>query len=387
MSDLRGSHSTPMSTLVSETSSFDPFSTNNEKISLVGVSFMPKVQLLKNTRRPYIASILAVRIIDESLEVQWDIEHSLTVEQYLTVHKRDLSPEQKLHWMKQLLFAVHRLHLEGILHGNISPASVRIDRDGNVLLCNFKFERRLTGNEDTAIGGYCTSLEANDAYCAASEVYSLGRLFHYIACGSPDLRPLRCYEFFNMPLFFLIKKMTKKQPAKRILLEDISTEILTAEEGTKVLVKEMKVRPPCTREIVACIDRAIDQESNGVVQKLHTDLDFLKRTRNPLHEMYQRINSVFEEIQAEKKTKIKKFPEQSKSEARKAGTEAMKAAVLYQKTGLKDYAIYTYCRALVAYCLAGSEQGPDKESIRHYMDVRYGKIVCYNNLLDIISRV
>jgi eukaryotic-like serine/threonine-protein kinase len=72
-------------------------------------------------------------------------EHPYIVMEYLdggSVHERlrdggAVPPEQALEWLGQAAIALDRAHAEGVVHRDVKPANLLLDRDGKVVVTDF----------------------------------------------------------------------------------------------------------------------------------------------------------------------------------------------------------------------------------------------------------
>jgi serine/threonine protein kinase len=94
-----------------------------------------------------------------------------------------------------IALAMRYLHSQGIMHGDLQPANILLDKDWNIRLSNFHFSRRCHGQ--TTVAERANSFPCLDSHyfapecaetgsCLASDVFSFGLiLFELVAGRSP----------------------------------------------------------------------------------------------------------------------------------------------------------------------------------------------------------
>jgi serine/threonine protein kinase len=257
-----------------------------------------------------------------------------------------------------------------------------VDCEGDILLAGVQFGYELTGNETTELGMDYQAPEAYSSYTEASDVYSLGKVFLYIATAGAAA-DIQRVEFRSLPVYQLIRKMTEKDPTKRLQLNQYSHDFISAE--THSLAETATIPSPSFHQIRLLIRSLPNKDLISITKMMSSDYDFLLRTRNPLARLYEQLVSLLESIKNDRESSVK-LTESEQSEARKAGLSALKAALLYQQTKLYDYAKYCYSRALLAYYLAGELVEGGNGDIQHYLEVRRGKAACYASLSELAAR-
>ena len=101
-----------------------------------------------------------------------------------------LEPRAAAHVAAQVADALVALHGEGIVHGDVTPENVLVDRDGDVKLVDFGMSR-LIGEEVgagvmTGVRDYrAPEVVAGEPPGPAADVYALGATVHEAVGGSP----------------------------------------------------------------------------------------------------------------------------------------------------------------------------------------------------------
>ena len=345
--------------------------------------FQEKAEALQKSSFKYICPVLYVTpATAATCTVTWSplLPTSTPLSDY--IHKHKIHPIQSVHLMKQGMYALSSLHGLGVLHGNISPDTVRVDSDGDILLAGIQFQYELTGSEDTELRMDYLAPEANSTYTEASDVYSLGKVFLYIATEGA-IGNMQRVEFRSLSVYQLIQKMTEKDHTKRLQLKQYSHDFLRVEADS--IAETAAIPSPAFPQISSLLHSLADKDFKSITNKLKSDYDFLLRTRNPLSRLYEQLVALLKSIKKDEESSLK-LSESEQCEARKAGSSALKAALLYQQTKLYDYAKYCYSRALLAYHLAGELVEGESEGMQHYLEVRRGKAACYASLAELEAR-
>lgn len=119
-------------------------------------------------------------------------------------------------WTTSLCSAVTALHKKGIIHRDINPNNVMVDRNGVVKLIDFNISREMKQNQrrDTTVMGTVgyTSPEqfGFNQTDERSDVYSLGVLFNVMLTGQMPDKAL-CVGYFGD----IVTKATKFKPDER----------------------------------------------------------------------------------------------------------------------------------------------------------------------------
>ncbi|MFW6264094.1 MAG: protein kinase domain-containing protein [Cyanobacteriota bacterium] len=109
-----------------------------------------------------------------------------------------ISHERAIHWLKQLVEILQKLHEQLYFHGDIQPSHILLRKNGQLALINFAMTREVTltylarfarAAEATKIlsPGYTPSEQAQGQTVPQSDFFALGRTFVYLLTGkSPN---------------------------------------------------------------------------------------------------------------------------------------------------------------------------------------------------------
>jgi serine/threonine protein kinase len=113
---------------------------------------------------------------------------------------RPFSPDQVVTMLKKLLSAVEFIHQSGLLHRDISPDNILIDKTGNPVLIDFGAAAEKAGESARVLTGrrvvkdgyspqefYMTGAE----HTYASDLYALGATFYHVISGKPPAESQR----------------------------------------------------------------------------------------------------------------------------------------------------------------------------------------------------
>ncbi|MDL1872467.1 serine/threonine protein kinase, partial [Deltaproteobacteria bacterium PRO3] len=121
---------------------------------------------------------------------------------------KQAGPQQILDWFRECLEALDYLHTQGILHGDLKPANILVDREGHTKLVDFglaTLTRNLEGGKRAAGSlPYLAPEVVNGERLPASDLFALGTIFYQALSGShpragaknlqqlfsPDVKPL-----------------------------------------------------------------------------------------------------------------------------------------------------------------------------------------------------
>ena len=157
-------------------------------------SFVAEAKSLARLVHPNIVGVHQVFEDNDTAYMAIDYIDGRDLHDILDSTDHAFTPDQIVTMLKKMLSAVEFIHQVGILHRDISPDNVLIDRSGNPILIDFgaaseqvaRATRVLTGRRVIKEGYspqefYLTGSEQSPA----SDLYSLGATFHHVITGHP----------------------------------------------------------------------------------------------------------------------------------------------------------------------------------------------------------
>lgn len=114
---------------------------------------------------------------------------------------------------KEVISAFEYLEKNGVLHRDIRPSNILIDRDGNVKIIDFGFGKKLQFQEENGksvflnwpVSEHPEEILLDKIYNHQTEIYYVGKLFQYLVEDSEEE-----FRFIS-----IINKMIEKIPSKR----------------------------------------------------------------------------------------------------------------------------------------------------------------------------
>ncbi len=116
--------------------------------------FRWEAEVLARLRHPGIAQVYAVGVHRAgALELPWFAMELVDCAQSLTAYavSRALGVRERLTLLLQLCDAVHHGHLHGVVHRDLKPQNVLVDRDGRVKVIDFGIARSTTDGDDGGV--------------------------------------------------------------------------------------------------------------------------------------------------------------------------------------------------------------------------------------------
>ncbi len=148
---------------------------------------------------------------------------------------REAPSDQILDWLRECLEALDYLHTQGILHGDLKPANILVDREGHTKLVDFglaTLTRNLEGGRRAAGSlPYLAPEVVDGERLPASDLFALGTIFYQALSGahpragaknlqqlfSPDVKPLAAFSP-NLPrrAARVIERLIEPELARRL---------------------------------------------------------------------------------------------------------------------------------------------------------------------------
>ena len=157
-------------------------------------SFLAEAKSLSRLVHPNIVGVHQVFEDNDTAYMAIDYIDGRDLHDILDSTDQAFTPDQVVAMLKKMLSAVEFIHQVGILHRDISPDNILVDKTGNPILIDFgaaseqvmRATRVLTGRRVIKEGYspqefYLTGAEQSPA----SDLYSLGATFYHVITGSP----------------------------------------------------------------------------------------------------------------------------------------------------------------------------------------------------------
>jgi hypothetical protein len=157
-------------------------------------SFVAEAKSLARLVHPNIVGVHQVFEDNDTAYMAIDFIDGRDLHDILDSTDQAFTPDQVVTMLKRMLSAVEFIHQAGILHRDISPDNILVDKTGNPILIDFgaaseqvvRATRVLTGRRVIKEGYspqefYMTGAEQSQA----SDLYSLGATFYHVITGKP----------------------------------------------------------------------------------------------------------------------------------------------------------------------------------------------------------
>lgn len=138
---------------------------------------------------------------------------------------------QKLKIMSGLCNAIYYIHSRDIMHRDIKPNNVFLDKKGNVLLGDFGLSKNLNGSNQTRT--YCGTpifmapeVKNHQSYDKKADIYSIGCIWYLLCTQSlpsdnSDVDSINWSIIGGIELKKLLKAMLSKNPNQRPSISEI----------------------------------------------------------------------------------------------------------------------------------------------------------------------
>lgn len=208
-----------------------------------------EADILKGLHHKYLPQVYDFLQIGEDVYTVIDYIDGNSMQEYIR-HRAVFKEKQVIRWTCQLLEALEYLHTQDppIIHGDIKPANIMIDKNGNVCLIDFNVSFGERGKLDTA--GYSEGASSPEQWLlvklyssggkyqdvkidARSDIFSLGASMYMLMTGENPVGKLRegkalwsSQEIYSESFRKIISRALENNPEKRYqsaheMLQDI----------------------------------------------------------------------------------------------------------------------------------------------------------------------
>ncbi len=217
--------------------------------------FKLEARTIARLQHPHILPLYDYGVEDDILYLVMAYVAGGSLSQYIDKGRLPLNEIERL--LRQIAPALDYAHRQGVIHRDIKPDNILLDREGNVLLADFGIAKLAEGDSRlTATGG----LVGTPAYMApeqgtgethitgSADLYSLGVVVYEMMTGQQPFTA-------DTPMQVVIKHITEPVPNPRTIIEELPwpVEVVMG----RILAKNPQNRYKTAGEFVEDLSRAI----------------------------------------------------------------------------------------------------------------------------------
>ncbi|MDQ7004323.1 MAG: bifunctional serine/threonine-protein kinase/formylglycine-generating enzyme family protein [Ghiorsea sp.] len=264
--------------------------------------FLREVQLLKKVNDPNIVTIYANGTCDDgNLYIVMQLILGIEIDKLLK-HKGTLRPAQALSIVLQTASGLAHAHKQGIIHRDIKPQNLIIDKDSKrVLIVDFGVAKAFDSKDLTRAGNvfgspaYLSPEQATTQHMTEkSDIYSLGAVFFKLLTGSSLYKGSSIMEVIVQHVKASIPKLpdshAKLQPLLDAMCSKDSRDRPSASSTVKIIKTllakaEIKALPPLERQVQTAKEKetAIMTQVLREVDDKSPNVEVQQQNRTPLY--------------------------------------------------------------------------------------------------------
>lgn len=100
-------------------------------------------------------------------------------------------PQRFTHWLKQVCRAIEAVYDAGLVHGDLTPRNILVDRRDRITITDFGFSQATAAGARPIIGGtlgFAAPEQIDPCFGTVgpwTDIYAIGRLVHWLVIGTP----------------------------------------------------------------------------------------------------------------------------------------------------------------------------------------------------------
>ncbi len=155
-----------------------------------------EVLLTRRLRHPHILAVYTFWETEEYRMISMEYIEGKNLSELLLDHGSPFSPTEIVPWLAEIGAALDYAHEEGILHRDVKPANIMVDKAGRIRLADFGIARtarevqaRLTGELTSGTLLYVSPEQLMGQHLdGRSDLYSLAATIYELLAGAPPFR-------------------------------------------------------------------------------------------------------------------------------------------------------------------------------------------------------
>jgi serine/threonine protein kinase len=221
--------------------------------------FQTEAEVIANLRHPNIVAVHDVGVFDGQRYFSMDYVEGQSLAAVVRDHP--LQAQTAARQVKIIAEAIHYAHQQGILHRDLRPSNVLLDKNGNPRITDFGLAKKLFSDSRlTATGAvlgtpsYMPPEQADgksNRLGPASDVYSLGAILYELLTGRPPFQAAT-------PLDTILLVLNTEPIAPRMLNPKLSRDLETI--CLKCMEKDPRWRYQSAQELADDLDRYLKHE-------------------------------------------------------------------------------------------------------------------------------
>ncbi len=251
---------------------FHPDITRTESLTPV---FKQQTRDIINLKHPNITRVLDAGIAGDSYYLVMELIAGTTLRDEVSLHPKGFARHDALRLFRQIASAVAYAHDQNVLHGNIKPDNVLLDRTQRPILTDFNipcFREHPSGRGGAASPVYLApeQITVRTLVTPQSDIYALGILLYEIVTGDVPFKAATFSEIAQLQL-----KATPHPPGETNVGIDprVENTIMAA------LHKEPDQRFKSVRDMLASLEGDVDSDPYETVTFTRDDLEKEKKKR------------------------------------------------------------------------------------------------------------